>query len=250
MRPALSILAPAALLILVIVPGTFAQEDISLAEILERAYQKEKVFKENLKDYICQATTILQEPQKDGTAKTLSIVEKTIFRKLPDKRIEKYNTITKKGKELTPEEVANAQRRQSIISLGRGRSFFGPEERSHYTYELMPCDTVRGYPTYVLRIKPKSKKIDLVDGKIWLHNDSFEVVRLHLQPAKNPRFVKKATAIFEFDEIQPGLWLPFEIIIEAQAGFLFIKKDRRIHETWRDYQINVGLPDSLFVEPK
>jgi outer membrane lipoprotein-sorting protein len=248
MHSVLSNLAVAALSILVLVPWSSAQEDLSLADILERAYQKEKAFKENLTDYICQATTILQEPQKDGTAKTLSIVEKTVFRKLPDKRIEKYNTITKKGKELTPEEIAQTQKNQKTISLGRGRSFFGPEERSYYTYELMPPDTVRGYPTYVLRIKPKSQEMDLVDGKIWLHKDSFEVVRLHLQPAKTPRFVKKATVIFEFDEIQPGFWLPFEIIIEAQAGFLFIKKDRRIHETWRDYQINVGLTDSLFVE--
>lgn len=250
MHSVLSNLAVAALSILVLVPWTSAQEDLSLAEILEGAYQKEKAFKENLTDYICQATTILQEPQKDGTAKTLSIVEKTVFRKLPDKRIEKYNTITKKGKELTPEEIAQTQKNQKTISLGRGRSFFGPEERSYYTYELMPPDTVRGYPTHVLRIKSNSQEMDLEDGKIWLHKDSFEVVRLHFRPAKNPRFVKKATVIFEFDEIQPGFWLPFEIIIEAQAGFLFIKKDRRIHETWRDYQINVGLPDSLFVEHK
>lgn len=247
MYSALSNLTLAVLSILVLVPRASAQEDLSLAEILDRAYQKEKVFKENLADYICQATTILQEPQKDGTAETLSIVEKTIFRKLPDKRIEKYHTITKKGKELTPEEVAKTQKKHMTISLGRGRSFFGPEERSHYTYELMPPDTVRGYPTHVLRIKPKSQEMDLVDGKIWLHKSNFEVIRLHFQPAKNPRFVKKAIVIFEFDEIQPGLWLPFEIIIEAQAGFLFIKKNRRIHETWRDYKINVGLPDSLFI---
>jgi len=228
--------------------STTTGEELSLDQILDRAYQREEAFHEHLKDYICQVTSIVREPQKDGIAKTLSIVEKTVYRKLPDKRLEKYNAIIKEGLELSPQEVAERQKNHQTITLGRGRSFFGPEGRANYTYELMPPDTIRGVPAHVLRIKPNKKEKDLVDGKLWLHQDNFEVLRLHFRPAKNPRFVKSATAIFEFDEVQPGLWLPSKVNIDARAGFLFINKNRTVDETWRDYQINVGLSDSLFAE--
>lgn len=230
--------------------STTPREDLSLDQILDRAYQQEMAFHEYLKDYICQVTSIVGEPQKDGTAKTLSIVEKTVYRKLPDKRVEMYNTIVKDGRELSPQEVAERQKNQQSITLGRGRSFFGPRERADYTYELMPQDTVRGFPAHVLRIKPKKKERDLVDGRVWLHRDNFEVLKLKFRPAKNPRFVKRALVTFDFIEVQPGLWLPSEIKIDAQAGFLFIQKKRQIRETWHDYQINVGLPDSLFAEER
>jgi outer membrane lipoprotein-sorting protein len=249
MRPAiLLLLTLTASLGLMLSVSTTAGEELSLDQILDAAYQREKAFHEYLKDYICRVTSIVSEPRKDGPVKTLSIVEKTVYRMLPDKRVEKYNTIIRDGRELSAQEVAQRQKNQQAITLGQGRSFFGPQGRVNYTYELMPPDTIRGVPAHVLRIKPNKKQRDLVDGKLWLHQGNFEVLRLHFRPAKNPPFVKNAAVIFEFDEVQPGLWLPSEIKIDAHAGFLFIQKNRQVHETWRDYQINVGLPDSLFAE--
>ena len=235
------------LLILVLTGSAAPQKNLSLDQILERAYQREVAFKELLKDYICQVTAITREPQKDGPAKTLSIVEKTVYRQLPDKRVEKYNAITEEGKVLSPEKVAEYQKKEKKTMSMRG-SFLDPEERPNYTYELMPPDTIRGIPSYVLRIKPKKKSKDLIDGKVWLHQENFEVVKLDFQPAKNPKYVKEIHMIIDFNEVQPGFWLLTELKIDARAGFLFFKKHFHHHETWHDYQINVDLPDSIFVE--
>lgn len=54
--------------------------------------------------------------------------------------------------------------------------------------------------------------------------------------------------IMDFDEVQPGFWLPTELKIDVHAGFLLIRKHFHIHEIRRDYQINVGLADSIFVK--
>lgn len=245
-----AILTCLGLLALMSSKGLSAQESLSLDQILERAYQTEKAFKENLKDYTCQVTSTVLEPQKDGQAKTLVVVQKTVYRKLPDKRLEKYTSVTKDGRSLSPEEVLELQNGQQPISLGRGRSFFGPEERANYRYELLPPDTVREMPSYVLRIKPIEKKEDLVSGRVWLHQGNFEVVKLDLCPAKKPLFLKKANVVLDFSQVQPGIWLPSNVTVDAQAGFLFINKNRLIRETWHDFQINVGLPDSVFSEDK
>ena len=36
--------------------------------------------------------------------------------------------------------------------------------------------------------------------------------------------------------------------MDVTGGFLFIKKSFQMHQTWRDYRVNTGLPDSLFLE--
>lgn len=241
------VLTALALSTLLLAGSAYSLESLSLDQILDQAYQREQAFQEQLKDYICQATCTILEPHKDGTAKTLSIEEKTIYRKPPDKRMEKYTAVTEEGKALSPEEVLEYQKKQKKTTMG-SRSFFSPEQRANYTYELLSPDTVKGLHTFVLRIKPSKKEKNLVDGKIWLHAKNFEVLKLDFKPAKNPKFVKEVNMIMSFDEIQPGLWLPSELKIDVHAGFLFIKKHLNVRETWYDYQINVGLPDSLFSE--
>jgi len=236
------------LLILALAGSVTPQEDLFINQILDRAYKREAASEAYLKDYICQANSTVREPQKDGTAKTLAIEEKTIYRKFPDKRMEKYNTVTEEGKVLTPEEVAEYQKNQRGQTSMQGGSFFDPKVRANYTYELMSPDTVKGLPSYVLRIKPKKKSKDLIDGKAWLHRDNFEVVKLEFRPAKNPKFVKELNMIINFSEVQPEFWLPTELKIDVRAGFLLIKKHFHMHEIRRDYQINIGLPDSIFAE--
>lgn len=239
-----------ALLILALAGSTAPREDLSIDQILDRAYKREAASEEQLKDYICQANSTVREPQKDGTAKTLAIEEKTIYRKFPDKRMEQYNAVTEEGKVLTPEEVAEYQKNQRGKTSLHGGSFFDPKVRANYTYELMSPDTVKGMPSYVLRIKPKKESKDFIDGKAWLHRDNFEVLKLEFRPAKNPKFVKQLNMTIDFSEVQPEFWLPTELKIDVRAGFLLIKKHFHIHEVRRDYQINIGLPDSIFAEQK
>jgi outer membrane lipoprotein-sorting protein len=261
MRLTRSAFVLATLVMLLFVSSIASQEDLSLEQILDAAYQKQQESEEKLQDYTCQTTLVMREPQKDGTSKTLRIEEKTIYHKPPDKYLEKYTAITDEDKVLSPEEVAEYQKKaqreaaknqekedKKSANLEFGaNSPFSPEERPNYDFQLLPADTIRGMPSYVLKIMPKQKRVDLMDGTVWLHRDIFETIKMDFHPAKNPRFVKKVHMIMDFDEIQPGFWLPTELKIDACGGILFIKKSFQMHQTWRNYQLNVALSDSLFV---
>ena len=254
-----SALLATSLIIVLTIPAT-SQQELSLDQILERAYQRQTAGQEQIKDYVCQATFVMREAQKDGTAKTIFIEDKMVYFKSPDKEREIYHAITKEGKVLSPEEVAEHQRKadeqaakktekeddKSASFSFSAKSPWSPEERQNYNFELLPPDTIRGIPTHVVRVKPKRRSKHLIDGKAWLHQGLFEVIKMDFQPAKKPKFVKKAHMIMDFDEVQPEVWLPVEMKIDARGGFLFFKKSFQMHQTWRDYQINVGLPDSLF----
>jgi hypothetical protein len=246
---------------LVLPPAASAQEIPGLEQILDRAYQTEEVSQNLIKDYVCQSTFIMREPQKDGSSKTILIEEKTVYFRPPDQERETFRSVNKNGKDLPPDKLAEYQQKADQQARKKGsddggnsgsfsmsaKSPWSPEERSHYNFQLLPPDTVRGIPAVVLEISPLEENEQLIDGQVWFHQDLFQVLKMDFQPAKNPRFVKKVHMILDFDEVLPGFWLPVELKIDAAGGILFIKKAFQMHQTWRDYEINVALPDSLFL---
>jgi len=243
-------------------------EEIALEEILDRVHLANEASEDSLTDYVCQSTFMMREPRKDGTAKTVLVQDKTVYFRAPDVEREIFRSVTKKGEVLSPEELAEYQekadeeaRKQSRGEAApdddssgnkegtlafRASAPWDPDERDQYTFELLEPDTIRSMPAYVVRVIPREEEEHLVDGTVWFHRDLFEVLKLEFQPAKNPRFVKKARVILDFDEVHPGYWLPVEMKMDVAGGLLFIKKAFQMHQTWREYRINAGLPDSLF----
>ena len=237
-------------------------EEIGLEELLDRVHLANEAAQDSLTDYVCQSTFIMREPGKGGTAKTVLIQDKTVYFRSPDQEREVFLSVTKKGEVLSPDALAEYQEKADEEvrrsagdedASGEGSMSFSasapwdPEERDRYTFELLSPDTVRGMPAYAVRVIPRQEEKDLVDGTAWFHGDLLEVLRLEFRPAKNPRFVKKARVTLDFGEVQPGYWLPVEMKMDVTGGILFIKKSFHIHQTWRDYRINPGLPDSLFL---
>jgi hypothetical protein len=240
-----------------------------LEEILDRVHLAEEDSEKAITDYVCQSTFIVRKPQKDGSAKTVLIQDKTVYFRPPDQRREIFRSVTKEGQILSPEKLDEYQKKADEEARQRVQeeespesdrsenkkgalSFSGiapwsPEERQHYNFTLLPPDTIRGIPAYVVQVRPREEKEGLVNGIAWFHGDLFQVLKLDFQPAKNPRFVKKAHVILDFAEVSPGQWLPKEMKMDVTGGFLFIKKSFQIHQTWRDYRIDAGIPDSLFL---
>jgi hypothetical protein len=223
-----------------------AGDSVSLELILDGAGQAERAFLEKVSDYICQARTIIAEPQEDGTEQTVRVIEKTIYRKLPHQRVERFHSVIENGRALPPEEVAEHQKKQKRGAARVGRHFFSREVRRNYRFELLAPDTINGTPTHVLALSPRESGEDLISGTVWLRQDNFEIIRMDIRPVKRPRFVKKMHMILVFDQIAEGIWLPVRVDVDACGGFLFFKKCLNVHEVWDRFEINPGLPDSIF----
>jgi hypothetical protein len=221
---------------------------VTLDQVLRGAELAEQTFHEKLQDYTCQATTTFSELHGDGSPKTVRVIEKTIYRKLPDLRRERYRSVTEGDKVLSPREVAEHEKKQKWDRSTGSRSFFHPDRRQQYLYQLLSPNTVGGIPVHTIQLTARRKEDGLFNGTVWLHQENYEVVQLDIRPARYPRFVKEIHIVIGFDEVQPGFWLPTQIDVRARGGFLFIKKRFAVHEDWYDYQINPGLADSLFLE--
>jgi hypothetical protein len=80
----------------------------------------------------------------------------------------------------------------------------------NYNFTLLDSqDGVDGCP-YVLSVEPKVPNKFLFRGKIWVDGTDFAVCRIEAEPAKNPSFWIKSTAIHHSFMKVGDFWLPAE----------------------------------------
>jgi len=173
---------------------------------------------------------------------------------------EKYLEYYKDGKLQSPEDtrkkgeekIEKARKRNSRnVAYPMLRPFY-PEFRADYeiSYDGI-SDDIENRTCYHFRVKSKVEDDQHVDGDYYFDTDSFHLVRVDFSPAK---LVKKA--MFKLSKLDmsiiygpadDGFWLPreFDIDGKGRAAFLFGVNFAGI-EYYRNPQVNVELPDSLF----
>jgi hypothetical protein len=79
---------------------------------------------------------------------------------------------------------------------------------ANYTLELIGEETAGAYRCYVLRAIPKRVDKYLFEGKVWVDQQDFAIVRIEGRPAAKLSFwIKRADFIREYGKIG-GFWLP------------------------------------------
>jgi outer membrane lipoprotein-sorting protein len=87
---------------------------------------------------------------------------------------------------------------------------------------------------YVLSVKPRTKNKYLFQGKIWVDDEQFAIVRMEGEPAKNPSFWIKGTQIETHYINVNDFWLPAHnhsftsVRLGGHADFTIEYKDYRI----------------------
>lgn len=115
-----------------------------------------------------------------------------------------------------------------------------PLSTNDYEINLIAKDMVRERPVYLLKVKPKDKQGDFIDGKIWIDAKDFTVVRFEGKPLKkeNTSDVSDGTQILEYDKIGDNYWLPILDRWEA-SWIMMIKLVKEV--TYSHYEINTEL---------
>lgn len=83
-------------------------------------------------------------------------------------------------------------------------------DRQNYEFSNLEYEPAADGCSYVLTVEPKHSNKYLYRGKIWVNDKDFAVCRLQAQPAENPSFWIKSTAIAETYEKVGKFWLPEE----------------------------------------
>jgi hypothetical protein len=80
--------------------------------------------------------------------------------------------------------------------------------KDNYDFTLVGYDSTPSSSTYVLSVKPRTTNRFLYSGRIWVDAKDFAVMRLDVEPAKNPSFWTKNSKIEETYSKVSDFWLP------------------------------------------
>ena len=104
----------------------------------------------------------------------------------------------------------------------------------NYLFALLGCESTATSSMYVLSVEPKTPSKFLYRGRIWVDADDFAVSRIAAEPAKNPSFWIKNTAIEQMYAKVGDFWLPASnhsvssIRLGGRADFTIEYKDYHI----------------------
>jgi hypothetical protein len=79
---------------------------------------------------------------------------------------------------------------------------------ANYRFQLAGTEQLDGRPAYILHVDPLKQTKFLYRGKIWVDAADYAVVKIEVEPAKNPSFWISSTRIENSNSKTEGVWLP------------------------------------------
>ncbi|MDW8438091.1 MAG: DUF5686 family protein [Chloroherpetonaceae bacterium] len=147
-----------------------------------------------------------------------------------------------------------------------GNKVVGPiadDALDYYKYELVEIKKADDVEFYTLRLLPQSKFLPLFKGQIRIASNAYALIGVDVEPTAGFRLPYIEDAVFRYKQTQEyftdslgrGYWLPANQVIEGGltvsvgGGLIELPRISFVATTAiRNYKINVGVPDSLFVQ--
>jgi hypothetical protein len=174
-------------------------------------------------------------------------IEKGVTRDITDKTVKAYEERARK------ERAENASRKAPKAGDGGRRTItltkkdfapFGPGERSGYDFKRLEDAVVDGIPACVIETRAKVRKTENIEGRYFFARDTLDILKVDLQPSKNPMFVKLVEMEVEFLPGQGGLAMK-RTKVKVYAGFLFKTIRLVIEEEYSDFRFLPALTGSI-----
>jgi len=196
-------------------PATSAAQDavrtgvvapLSLSEIVDKMTEKNAERAKALEHY--RGTRSYQLDYK-GFPKNMH-AEMTVDLTYDAPATEEFTIVSQSGPKWMVDRVLKRlleTERESIQDENRRRVQITEE---NYNFTLLDTQNTDGACPYVLGVEPKLPTKFLFRGRIWVDAKDFAVCRIEAEPAKNPSFLIKKTAIHHSYLKVGDFWLPAE----------------------------------------
>jgi hypothetical protein len=219
-----------------------ASENQGTSSITERQ-AKETITVEEILDGLKESTTSFNQSLQGLTVKQTAALKSTLMG-----NVKIVKQIRFKRPDIIEQEVLE---REEKVSSGINMNLDGDSvsytlftepllsslSPDDYEINLLGKDTINGHSTYLLEAEPKNKQGNFIDGKLWIDNRDFTLVRYEGKPLKKEgdSNVTGGKQIIEYDKIVDKYWLP--VLNRREASWIMIIK--LVNEiTYSQYEIN------------
>ncbi|MHB8094339.1 MAG: hypothetical protein ACYDH0_05290 [Candidatus Aminicenantales bacterium] len=164
-------------------------------------------------------------------------IEKGVIRDITERMARTYEERARKEREERASgKISKAGDDRRAITLTK-RDFlpFAPGERSGYEFRRLEDAIVEGIPACVIETRAKIRKPENTEGKYYFALDTMDILKVDLQPSRNPAFVKEIEMEVEFIPSQ-GAPAMKRTRLKVHAGFLFKTVRLIIEEEYADFR--------------
>ncbi|MGB9892940.1 MAG: hypothetical protein ACPLRA_00895 [Candidatus Saccharicenans sp.] len=113
---------------------------------------------------------------------------------------------------------------------------FSDKNKNNYVFRLVGEDEYRGGKVYILEARAKERKENLFEGRYYISQKTYDPLKLIVQPAKNPNFVKEFQVEIELEPWQDQLLLK-KSRIKVSGGFLFKSVRILVEEEYSEFKV-------------
>ncbi len=112
---------------------------------------------------------------------------------------------------------------------------FSDKNRSRYDFRLKGESEINGHPVYLVEARAREKRDFLFEGLFYISRDSYDLVRVEIVPVKMPGFVREFLLEVDLDLWQERLVMR-KVKIKIYGRFLFKSIRRLIEEDYLEYR--------------
>jgi hypothetical protein len=232
---------------------SYAADNPDLDKILGRMHAWYESQSAAIYDMECLGRSVYRELNKQSETVEEIIALRRIYTRDRDQEHEQYIAMSKNGKDLNAREMGAEIRQWQKMGKRRGSTKmpFDPAWQDSYTFMLEGADTLDTVRVWRIAFRGKEAADDLIDGVAYVRMDNYHILRLEAVSSKLPSVIKKMRRVYTYMDVE-GYVLPatFQMELHVKVKFIitFADKHIMIEDQYSDYQVNTGLPDSLFTK--
>jgi hypothetical protein len=171
-------------------------------------------------------------------------IEKGVTRDITERMVRTYEERARKEREERASgksSKAGDGNRRAITLTKKDFLPFEPGERSGYEFRRLEDTVIEGIPACVIETRAKIRKPENTQGKYYFTQDTMDILKVDLQPSRNPAFVKEIEMEVEF---LPSHGAPAmkRTRLKVHAGFLFKTVRLIIEEEYADFHFLPAKP--------
>lgn len=224
---------------------------VTLSEILDRVARGEAHRDSLLKDTSFRLTIrMLRNTGGKGTPTLMREAVYQVYRKRPDKvrtvLLRDYREKPQKGDDLDIDVGSDFG--EDIVNFA-----FRPEARRDFNYRIVGRDIIGGHLVYRIAFQPRSViNPSMPSGLVWIDTNEFVIVRQEVTFERSPvPAILKGIPRMVVERQRVGdMWMLSRVLLRAELTFPIPRVGRSFDFgiLFDDYQVNRGLPDSLFTK--
>lgn len=179
-----------------------APETLTTSQIVEQIRQHTQAQKNELKQYT--ALRHYQVEYRGFSAKINARMD--VEARYSSESGKSLRIVSESGSKLLREKVLK-RAAESEEEAARNSAATALTE-ANYRFKMLGTDSVNERKAYILNVEPITASKFLVRGTIWVDTADFAVVKMEVEPAKNPSFWIARTLIHYTSARNEGFWLP------------------------------------------